>query len=141
MPNPVKGRPGYTNSTITITTTPASYAGDGVNGWAGGTDYSFNVAEREIELVRARQDTTDGPFLEGVGAPVGKRIRLKGYFKGTLIPPISIENEFIKITARVVLEIIAVIMVERFRETGVVNGGAIEWEVEGTTDGTFTDAA
>lgn len=141
MANPVKGLPGYTYSTIVLTVSPASYLGDGVNGWNGGTQYSFNVRERDLEVLRARQDTTDGPYSEGVGGPVGRRVSISGYFKGSLIPPLAGgTTEFVRITARVGFLFDGVIMVESFKESGVIDN-SLQWTLSGTTDGTFTVTA
>lgn len=131
-----KGRPGYADSTITITTDLTNYNGGGVNGNTTGTNYTFAVSERNIGLERDRNDTTDSQYKEGVGGTLGKRVKISGFFKGDT-PPNAAQQEYVKITASVVFDFIGVIMVERFEETGNV-GDAVKWTLEGMTDGAFT---
>jgi len=132
-----KGRPGYADSTITITTGLVNYNGGGILGNTVGTDYQFAVATRNKTLERDRNDTTDSYYKEAVGGTVGKRIRIEGYFKGD-IPPASIQQEYVKITASVVFDFVGVVLVERFEEVGQV-GEAVKYVLEGMTDGAFTD--
>lgn len=132
-----QGQAGYVQSTITITTGGA-YTGDGINGWVGGTAYSFRVAERNFKVERPRQTTTDGPYDEGVGGPIKASVRIKGYFKGD-IPNSTFQNEFIKIVANTVFDFAGVILVESFDCVGVIDQ-AVTYEITGTTDGTFTNA-
>ena len=132
---PVKGYPGYTNSIITITT-GGVYLGDGINGWAGGTSYVFAVTDREIDLERKRENTTDSGYQEGVGSSPGKNVRFKGFFKGA-VPPSTLQNEFVLVAATVSFPFVGVVMVERFKQIGIV-GNALQWELSGMTDGTFS---
>lgn len=131
-----QGQAGYVDSLINVITGGA-YTGDGINGWLGGTTYSFRVTDRNPELDRPRQVTTDGPYKEGVGGPVSMKIRLKGYFKGT-IPDSSFQNEYIRIQATTIFDFDGVILVERFAATGQTDE-AVTFEITGETDGTFTN--
>lgn len=131
------GEAGYVNSTISITT-GGSYTGDGINSWAGGDAFTFRVAERHIEPDRPRQTTTDGPYDEGVGGPVKANVRLRGYFKGT-IPDSTFQDEYVLINAITAFTFMGVVLVEKFRCIGVIDQ-AVQWELEGSTDGTFINA-
>ena len=75
MPVGVQGYSGYTNSEITVRV-GGTYTGGGPAGYVGGTDYSFEVRERNPELDRPRQDTTTGAFKTGVPGPVSEKIRI-----------------------------------------------------------------
>lgn len=134
----IKAEASYVNSDIALVT-GGTYLGDGLNGWAGGTTYVFNVVERNPELDRPRGDATDGPYKEGRGQSVSIKLRLKGYFKGSLIPPSTIQNEFVRIQATTIFNFDGVIMVERFAPSGVIGQNVI-WELTGETDGTFINA-
>lgn len=140
-----KGRPGYTYANVSLKTN-FLYSGGGVAGMgalgSGGSgttfDGTFAVRERNKELIRPRQDTTDSAYQTGVGGPIGLRIKLMGYFKGQNLPDSSFQNEFIYVNAQVCLGFIGIILVERFVEVGVIDN-AIHYELEGTTDGPFTN--
>lgn len=132
-----KGQAGYVNSLIQITTGGA-YTGDGINGWAGGNVFAFRVAERHVEVDRPEQTTTDGPYDEAVGGPVKANVRLRGYFKGT-IPDSTMQDEFILVEATTAFSFIGVVLVTKFRNVGVVDQ-AVQFEIEGRTDGTFINA-
>lgn len=132
-----KGRSGYTNSTIEFAVLSA-YAGGGVAGATLRQTFLFAVRERNKELVRPRQDTTDSPYGTGVGGPVVEKVKFMGYFKGEGIPDASWQEEFIYVNALVCLDFEGIILVERFAEVGVIDG-AIHYEIEGTTDSIFTN--
>lgn len=131
------GRSGYIYSTVTVVSN-FTYTGDGINGVGVGTGqtFIFAVRERDKELVRPRQDTTDGPYGTGVSGPISHRIKLVGYFKGQNLPHSSFQNAYLYIDAKVCLDFIGVILVESFHEVGVIDG-ALHFEISGTSDGTY----
>lgn len=132
-----KGRPGFTNSTITFRTL-SSYAGGGIVGMVPDQTFQFVVRERNKELARDRQDTTDSAYKTGVGGPIGMNLKFMGYFKGVFLPSQRWQDEFVYVDALVCLEFIGIMLVERFREVGVVDG-AIHYEIEGSSDSIFTN--
>ena len=135
---PSTGYPSYTNATISITY-GGTYTGDGINGYSGGTVASFTVRKRELTQKRVREDTTDSSVIDAVGGPIGVHVSIEGYFKTGTIPPADIMGQYIKVAITVGFTLTAVILVETFRSTGVVNN-ALNYLLEGDSVGTGTFA-
>lgn len=132
------GRSGYTYATIEIQT-GFSYSGGGIAGMGAPTGtFLFNVRERNKEVIRDRQDTTDSAYKTGVPGPVGLQFKIMGYFKGEFVPDSSWQGEYIYVDASVCLRFVGIVLVERFREVGVIDG-AIHYEIEGMTDNVFAN--
>jgi hypothetical protein len=133
---PATGYPSYTNATIAITT-GGSYLGDGINGWSGGATYSFTVRERRLTLNRPKEETTDANYASGVGGPVFVHCEFVGYFKTGTIPPSSVTQQFVYVTAAIGQTFSGVLLVTTFEQTGVI-GQSLGYRLIGDSDGTFT---
>jgi hypothetical protein len=132
-----RGQSGYVNASITIET-GGTYVGGGVSGWSVGTAATFNVKMRKPSFTRPRLTTTDTGNQEAVGGPISTKLSLEGYFKGITYPPSAAQGEVIKITTVTAgYVLVAILLVERFEFTGDIDS-AVQFAIEGETDGPFT---